>query len=1478
MKIFSLSTPLLALVATASSVSSAAEGTNPIKDPEDPTLTKTAPNVLVDIATTGIFSNLVGIGMKKGNLLPKDYLDLHKEGRLLNFRPLWKDWCKSLNEDTYDQALNDLGDKMFFDIFDGECLMLGPIKWMSQDRISNFSFPPLKDIPFNYDTNIVISQELIAPLIEKTVALGSCDSFGFLSANPTNLKNTLHYLNSLTWDNPSWGVLTLSFFERLDKKALDQLDAVIFKMLPDATQLDAKNISLIFERITAYLVFRQKKLSDLQPSLIPLLRTPLQKLGLALQKVEDLKHLGSSPQIAEIIRYLNKEEFSLTSRKYWAFLNLKTITSEKAQKPIIKAFFEKLELGGEISLELALFPFKGTVSTPIPYPYFKLIYDENYGSKVQKIFAFHSAANVAEFIRWYVRRPPRPSQAQYIPMTLNAKGIISITANDHISFGIMAQIGDKIMCPDSAFFNQLVTSITNNIKGSWWNNKDNMHVIRYIFEIALVYGHPLPTDSELQKYFKALGKDAALTSRFLLDEVNQSLFDAVIRYLCDESSQVKCVSKETQEFLEYSKEQFTNLEDIDVSYWTPRRLSLYLREGLPKPIPPQVTTIRESLFSSTDRMWEITKQGKKSEVLSKLRTLRKVYDTRFYEFLSKVKVEYDDAKVVSPEPASSSFSSEQLVTSGFFYNLKGIGKSDGQLAPELFVHLHKNKQFINFRPLWKEWCKSMKTYEDFQNAFTDVDEFKGIVDGECLIMSGVLQNMSIAEINGLDCQPLKDVPFTKDTEDFVVPSTKILEALIARNFLGFKEKGEQVSDNLGFLAGNPSNLQLVLQYLKTLNWDHEHWDLISPLFLKRAKLDEEKFVKTFQKMLPPNNLTLTNENKELVVRRIVAFVIFGNFTQAKLKAWESKNGFLWIGSYPPLTKWLKEMRSKNILSLISPLDKYLREEKLTESEVNQVCSLIPSEYSALKDEWLRLCEVNLPEKTQTIPEFYLKLLEDMNIERFNVAGSLLTFSTQHQVNFAAWYYRQFPLANVNQTEPLGFGLQTQIESESEADESETDEADSDESETDESETDESLSCPSPKCLAKFCKKFTRFGKSPAGISAFLLALTYGYSLEGLKDKKKVALANLVSSELSLFNFINQTIITFIINENLDNSHVLFNEEHKKLAEDIRLCNKAVNKLSSEELENMTPNQLALYLRKRHPKDAFYVEEVRNDFLRNVNLGPLISKRDAESRKVIFDLLREIYNPDEFLLMIGNMIKFDPANEKVDDKGEPVSDPHDSTESDDPADVGDKKDATSDGDKKDDTSDGDETNTGSTGVKGPETVTADGTITVDDKGADMKLETTATTNTKIDATADSTPNEKSASDVKDGTTDATKTGADNGKVEKMNTSTEETPATREEPPATREEPAPTDSTGERADGSDKEKSDENKKIPQTVVDNPPGSKSVNGDGDDDEEEEGSSTGKYLLVALGVLVVGAVLGVGIYYVTRSDSTKPADQTKA
>jgi hypothetical protein len=67
------------------------------------------------------------IGCGKNDIPPEDYIELVTK-RIVNLRPIYKEFCKSLkSKEIWDQKMKEFGKEIFEQIVDGECLTLGAL-------------------------------------------------------------------------------------------------------------------------------------------------------------------------------------------------------------------------------------------------------------------------------------------------------------------------------------------------------------------------------------------------------------------------------------------------------------------------------------------------------------------------------------------------------------------------------------------------------------------------------------------------------------------------------------------------------------------------------------------------------------------------------------------------------------------------------------------------------------------------------------------------------------------------------------------------------------------------------------------------------------------------------------------------------------------------------------------------------------------------------------------------------------------------------------------------------------------------------------------------------------------------------------------------------------------------------------------------------------------------------------------------------
>lgn len=214
------------------------------------------PPTITDLVRSTLYYSLVTIGVgypPEKKLHPRDFITLHQRKRLVNFRGLWKDWCKSLDsKPKFEAAKKEFEDaeENFWEVMNGECLFLGPITWMEVADIELLGCAPLLEVPDNADTsaNAPNDENIIEALLKRTSELKAMDSRSFLVKSAISLPVVKAYVEKLSWESKIWDLFNISDYEHIDFEGC----------LPPAAQFTEEYVPRLLRKIT----YARKKHGD----------------------------------------------------------------------------------------------------------------------------------------------------------------------------------------------------------------------------------------------------------------------------------------------------------------------------------------------------------------------------------------------------------------------------------------------------------------------------------------------------------------------------------------------------------------------------------------------------------------------------------------------------------------------------------------------------------------------------------------------------------------------------------------------------------------------------------------------------------------------------------------------------------------------------------------------------------------------------------------------------------------------------------------------------------------------------------------------------------------------------------------------------------------------------------------------------------------------------------------------------------------
>ena len=488
---------------------------------------------VIDFARRNIYSKLEGIGI--GNcddkkLHPDEYLLLHSEHRSANFRKLWKGWCKDLNtRESFEAAKEEIGEEKFWKIVNGECLFLGPMKWMTSEDVKAVKCAPLLNVPFNEHTQYVLPDEaMLVALLDKNVEYKSKDSFAFLvhgkkqfaflvlelKKKPTKIKPSKNlpvieeYLKKLSWDHPHWEVLTDPYYKTID----------ITRIMPPSDKLDAQNLSKVLSILSYVMSSTDDK-----------------------SKNEIIRQLEAS-SLKEYANYLNNKPLSWAhfeaafnsipesdymTRISWALSNNTLLVMSPYSKQI-RSWIERFPAVHSNAAVMASVSTRYADDVPVPEWFMAMAEDDTLCQVVSSQLLSFSLEQQVKFLSWNSRVLPPSSELL----------TIHIDCSIDWGFGSNLIIYDQaktLTFPSIPAYNMVVDNFEAAISESPPTFPSGREV--QIVKIALAHGFPLPLSRSSIDFLCDENNESAFSDAYIFSNVQ--LRKNIMEYMTDASNAQK---------------------------------------------------------------------------------------------------------------------------------------------------------------------------------------------------------------------------------------------------------------------------------------------------------------------------------------------------------------------------------------------------------------------------------------------------------------------------------------------------------------------------------------------------------------------------------------------------------------------------------------------------------------------------------------------------------------------------------------------------------------------------------------------------------------------------------------------------------------------------------------------------------------------------------------------------------------------------
>ena len=429
---------------------------------------------VIDLVNSNLYSRLSGIGAGKctdRKLHPDEYVLLHSEHRTANFRGLWKGWCKSLSSrKSFEAAKSEIGEEKFWKIVNGECLFLGPMKWMTLQDVKAVKCAPLLNVPFTMSTLYVVPDEaMLVALFDKSVEYKSNDSLSFLYRESKNILLIENYAKKLSWDHPHWEVFSGSYYHTID----------ITRRVPPPEKLNAQNLLWLLKTLP-YLMTSKRDKSEVVRQLEA---SPLKDYAV---------YLGDKPRSWEHIEtaFNSIPESDHFGRILWARANI-SLVLKRPSSDTIRFFVEHYPALHPISAIFASAGTKYADNVPVPEWFMVIAEDKDWHKFILDQFQVFSLEEQVKFLSWNSRALPPTDE--FLQRDFNV--------DFNLNFGTVLTFpeqGDDCIFPSINAYKKIAAKFESDISAA--EPKFYLYRGSQIVEMALAYGFPLSLSSSTVEY------------------------------------------------------------------------------------------------------------------------------------------------------------------------------------------------------------------------------------------------------------------------------------------------------------------------------------------------------------------------------------------------------------------------------------------------------------------------------------------------------------------------------------------------------------------------------------------------------------------------------------------------------------------------------------------------------------------------------------------------------------------------------------------------------------------------------------------------------------------------------------------------------------------------------------------------------------------------------------------------------------------
>ena len=534
---------------------------------------------VIDLVHSNVYSNLKGIGIGKcedKKLHPDEYLSLHSEHRSANFRDLWKGWCNSLSTpESFKAAKTEIGEEKFWKIVNGECLFLGPMKWMTSEDVKAVKCAPLLNVPSNKDTQYVVPDEaMLVALLDKNVEYKNRDSLSFLPRESKNLPLIEEYVKKLAWDHPHWEIFPRFYFTAID----------VTRMMPPLEKLNAQNLPRVL-RVLSVLMYisNGEKNEKVKNEAVRLLEaSPLNEYA------DYLKNKPRSWEHFETAFYSIPGSDYLT-RIAWASSNNKLLMGQPSSNQI-KSWVERFPALHPNASVLALSGTRHAADVPVPEWFMVIAEDETLRDVVSSQLLSYSVEQQAKFLSWNSR--VLPPKDEYLDA--------QIDDDFPLAFGSVLTIhgsDEKRPFPSILAYKMIVAKFETAIAESppifpLWRDVQ-------IVEMALAYGFPLSLSPSSIDFLCDENNEMAFLGKHFFSNLQQRR--GILEYMSSDSnsqklSQVKA-SDEVIGLVEFCNLPLSCIPKKQLSAASTDHMMKYLRSQCFRVEPNKAHEISKSILT-----------------------------------------------------------------------------------------------------------------------------------------------------------------------------------------------------------------------------------------------------------------------------------------------------------------------------------------------------------------------------------------------------------------------------------------------------------------------------------------------------------------------------------------------------------------------------------------------------------------------------------------------------------------------------------------------------------------------------------------------------------------------------------------------------------------------------------------------------------------------------------------------------------------